>query len=134
MGLAQLFKPKQPPLVGLDISSTSVKLLELSRQNDGYRVEAYAAEPLPPNSVVEKNITDVEAVGEAIQRVTPEQVNSVARRYLELNRKHFIFWHLIPSTRISLFSPQRHGAIPPPIVEPISHCLPERYIAPALHP
>lgn len=70
MGLAQLFKPKQPPLVGLDISSTSVKLLELSRQNDGYRVEAYAAEPLPPNSVVEKNITDVEAVGEAIQRVT----------------------------------------------------------------
>ena len=69
MGLAQLFKPKQQPLVGLDISSTSVKLLELSRQNDGYRVEAYAAEPLPPNSVVEKNITDVEAVGEAIQRV-----------------------------------------------------------------
>ena len=70
MGLAQLFKSKKPPLVGLDISSTSVKLLELSQQNDGYRVEAYAAEPLPPNSVVEKNITDVEAVGEAIQRVT----------------------------------------------------------------
>jgi len=70
VGLAQFFKSKKPPLVGLDISSTSVKLLELSQQNDGYRVEAYAAEPLPPNSVVEKNITDVEAVGEAIQRVT----------------------------------------------------------------
>jgi type IV pilus assembly protein PilM len=53
----------------LDISSTSVKLLELGHQGDGYRVEAYAAEPLPPNSVVEKNITDVEAVGEAIRRV-----------------------------------------------------------------
>lgn len=69
MQLADLFAHKKPPLIGLDISSTSVKLLELSRHGDGYRVEAYAAEPLPPNSVVEKNITDVEAVGEAIRRV-----------------------------------------------------------------
>ena len=69
MQLADLFGPKRIPLIGLDISSTSVKLLELSRQGDGFRVEAYAAEPLPPNSVVEKNITDVEAVGEAIRRV-----------------------------------------------------------------
>lgn len=68
MGIAQLFAPKKPSLIGLDISSTTVKLLELSQQSDGYRVEAYAAEPLPPNSVVEKNITDVEAVGEAIRR------------------------------------------------------------------
>jgi len=67
--LASLFTRKSPPLLGLDISSTSVKLLELSRQGEGYRVEAYAAEPLPPNSVVEKNITDVEAVGEAVRRV-----------------------------------------------------------------
>ena len=69
MRLASLFTKKSPPLLGLDISSTSVKLLELSRQGEGYRVEAYAAEPLPPNSVVEKNITDVEAVGEAVRRV-----------------------------------------------------------------
>jgi len=67
--LADLFAHKKPPLIGLDISSTSVKLLELAPQGDGFRVEAYAAEPLPPNSVVEKNITDVEAVGEAIRRV-----------------------------------------------------------------
>ncbi|MCF6211544.1 Type IV pilus biogenesis protein PilM [hydrothermal vent metagenome] len=68
MRLASLFSTKSLPLIGLDISSTSVKLLELSRQGGGYRVEAYAAEPLPPNSVVEKNITDVEAVGEAVRR------------------------------------------------------------------
>ena len=68
MGIARLIAPKKSSLIGLDISSTSVKLLELSQQSDGYRVEAYAAEPLPPNSVVEKNITDVEAIGEAIQR------------------------------------------------------------------
>jgi len=70
VGLAQLFTPRKPSVLGLDISSTTVKLLELSQQADGYRVEAYAAEPLPPNSIVEKNITDVEAVGEAIRRAS----------------------------------------------------------------
>ncbi|MBA1333369.1 pilus assembly protein PilM, partial [Candidatus Endoriftia persephone str. Guaymas] len=34
-----------------------------------YRVEAYGVEPLPPNAVVEKNIADVDAVGEAIKAV-----------------------------------------------------------------
>ncbi len=68
--MSGLFKKKSNVLLGLDISSTSVKLLELSRNNNGrYRVEAYAVEPLPPNAVVEKNISDVEGVGEAIKRV-----------------------------------------------------------------
>lgn len=56
-------------LLGLDISSTSVKLLELSKAGDSYRVESYGVEPLPPNTVVEKNINNVEAVGEAIKRL-----------------------------------------------------------------
>lgn len=63
-----LFGRKQAPMLGVDISSTSVKLLELSRSGGRYRVESYAVEPLPPNSVVEKNITDAELVGEAIGR------------------------------------------------------------------
>jgi type IV pilus assembly protein PilM len=58
----------QTPLIGVDISSTAVKLLQLSRSGDRYRVEHYAVEPLPPNAVVEKNIVEVEAVGEAIRR------------------------------------------------------------------
>jgi type IV pilus assembly protein PilM len=56
------------PLVGVDISSTAVKLLQLSESGGRYRVEHYAVEPLPPNAVVEKNIVEVEAVGEAIKR------------------------------------------------------------------
>ena len=59
---------KNPPLVGLDISSTSVKLLELSRKGDGYRVESHAVEPLPVDAVNEKTLKDVEAVGDAIRR------------------------------------------------------------------
>lgn len=68
MDIASLFKKKRPPLIGLDISSTAVKLLELARTGGRYRVESYAVEPLPANSVVEKNIVEVEAVGEAIRR------------------------------------------------------------------
>ena len=56
-------------VLGLDISSTSVKLLELSRSGNDFRVESYGVEPLPENAVVEKNISDVEGVGEAIQRL-----------------------------------------------------------------
>ena len=56
-------------MLGLDISSTSVKLLELSRSGGQYRVESYGVEPLPENAVVEKNISDVEGVGEAIARL-----------------------------------------------------------------
>lgn len=63
-----LITKSQVPLVGVDISSTAVKLLQLSRQGNRYRVEHYAVEPLPPNAVVEKNIVEVEAVGEAIRR------------------------------------------------------------------
>jgi type IV pilus assembly protein PilM len=55
-------------LVGLDITTSSVKLIELVASGRGFRVEAYAAEPTPPNAVNEKAIVDAEAVGEAIRR------------------------------------------------------------------
>ncbi len=65
----QFFKKAAPPLIGLDISSTAVKLLELSQTAGGrYRVESYMVVPLPPDAVAEKNIVDVEAVGSAISR------------------------------------------------------------------
>lgn len=56
-------------MLGLDISSTSVKLVELSKSGGEYKVENYGIEPLPENAVVEKNISDVEGVGDAIQRL-----------------------------------------------------------------
>lgn len=67
MGILEIFERKQKPVLGLDISSTSVKLLELSRQGDGYRVEGYAVKALPPNVVVEKNISDEEAVADVVR-------------------------------------------------------------------
>lgn len=59
-------KPKKG-LVGVDISSTSVKILELSVKGGRYEVVSYAIAPLPEGAVVEKNIVNPEAVSEAIQ-------------------------------------------------------------------
>lgn len=63
-----LLKRKKPAILGLDISSTSVKLLELEQDGEKYRVQSLAVEPLPDNAVVDKNIQDVEAVGITIQK------------------------------------------------------------------
>ncbi|MEJ2604658.1 MAG: pilus assembly protein PilM [Gammaproteobacteria bacterium] len=62
------FGKKNRPLLGLDITTSSVKLVELSGSGRRYRVEAYAAEPTPPNAINEKNIVDAQAVGSAIRR------------------------------------------------------------------
>lgn len=72
MGILGFLEKKTKPVIGLDISSTSVKLLELSRQGERYRVESYAVRALPPNAVSEKNIADVEVVADVIKKVVQQ--------------------------------------------------------------
>lgn len=72
-----LFSKKANTLLGIDISSTSVKLLELSRSGSRYKVEAYAVEPLPANAVVEKNIAELEGVGQALSRLLTKAKTNV---------------------------------------------------------
>ncbi|MBA1146725.1 pilus assembly protein PilM [Ectothiorhodospiraceae bacterium WFHF3C12] len=62
-----LLGKKPTRLIGVDISSTAVKLLELGKQDTRYKVLAYAVEPLPPNAVVEKSIANPEAVADTIR-------------------------------------------------------------------
>jgi type IV pilus assembly protein PilM len=59
---------KKPPLVGIDITSTSVKLIELSKSGNRFKVENYSVEPLPANAVVEKNIADTSAVANSVSK------------------------------------------------------------------
>jgi type IV pilus assembly protein PilM len=63
-----MFASRSKPLAGLDITTSSIKLIELAPQGRGYLVECYAAEPSPPNSITEKSIVDADAVGEALRR------------------------------------------------------------------
>ncbi len=74
-------KRKSTPLLGLDISSTTVKLLELSHTGERYRVESYAVSSLPTDAVIEKNVNDVEGVTNSIRNVINQsktKVKSVA--------------------------------------------------------
>ncbi len=63
-----LFPRKYRPLLGLDITTSSIKLIELSMAGGQYRVEGYAAEATPQNAMNEKAIVDADAVGQAIAR------------------------------------------------------------------
>lgn len=63
-----MFGQKKTSLLGIDISSSVVKMLELGQINGKYSVESYAVEPLPLNSVVEGRIDNVEEVAGAIKR------------------------------------------------------------------
>ncbi|HEY9034704.1 MAG TPA: pilus assembly protein PilM [Pseudomonadales bacterium] len=67
--MISLFKKKHVPILGLDISSTSIKLLELGRVAGSFRVESYAVVPLPANAVVENNINEPDVVADALRKV-----------------------------------------------------------------
>jgi type IV pilus assembly protein PilM len=63
------FSPKTPPLIGLDIGSSSVKIVELSDAGRGVmRLERYEIEPLPRGAVVDGNIDKIEVVADAVKR------------------------------------------------------------------
>lgn len=57
-----------PPLIGVDIGSSSIKVLQLSRSGTEYRVEAFAVEAVPEGAVSEGNITDAGLVAETVRR------------------------------------------------------------------
>lgn len=63
-----IFKKKSRLTLGVDIGSTSVKLVELGLVDGRYQLECYGIEPLPAGAVVENNIIDVAVVGETVKR------------------------------------------------------------------
>jgi type IV pilus assembly protein PilM len=68
--LKALLGQGNPPLVGIDISTSSVRLVELAQGAKGeIRLERYAAEPLPRNAVTDGNIENMDQVVEAVRRV-----------------------------------------------------------------
>jgi type IV pilus assembly protein PilM len=56
-------------VVGLDIGSSAVKAVELKTVGKGFKVVAFAVEPVPPDSIVDGAIIDGAAVADAIRRV-----------------------------------------------------------------
>jgi type IV pilus assembly protein PilM len=67
--ISALLNPKARPLLGLDISSSAVKLVELTANGkEGYRVERYTIEVLPKDAVSDGNIANMDGVVDAVKR------------------------------------------------------------------
>ena len=61
--------PKARSLIGVDISSSSVKMVELASDGKkGYRVDRYTIEVLPRDAVADGNIVNLDAAAEAVRR------------------------------------------------------------------
>jgi type IV pilus assembly protein PilM len=68
--LGSLFGQSSPPLIGLDISTSGVRLVELGEAGKGeLRLERLASEPLPRGAVVDGNIENIDQVSDAVRRV-----------------------------------------------------------------
>ena len=64
-----LFGSRSRSLIGVDLSSSSVKMVELgSDGKKGYRVERYTTEILPRDAVADGNIVNLEASAETVRR------------------------------------------------------------------
>src|SRR5262252_6999381 len=64
-----VFKTKSPSLIGVDIASTSIKLIELSQTGKGtFKLERYAIEALPKDVVTDGNIANLDQVSDALKR------------------------------------------------------------------
>jgi type IV pilus assembly protein PilM len=67
--LFDTFKTKYPSLIGVDISSTGLKLVELAETGKGaYRLERYVIEPLVRDLVTDGNIANLDLVSDALKR------------------------------------------------------------------
>jgi type IV pilus assembly protein PilM len=62
------FLKRNKPLVGLDIGSSAIKAVELSKSKKGYQLIGFAYEPLGPDAVVDGAIMDAPAVADTIKK------------------------------------------------------------------
>ncbi len=68
--MGSLLRRQSAPLLGVDISSSSVKLVELGRTKAGaWVLERCAIEPMEPGCVVDGNVEKFDEVAEALRRL-----------------------------------------------------------------
>lgn len=67
--LDNLWKKKTTMMVGIDIGSHAVKAVLLSQGSNSYILEDYAIEPMTRGAVIDREIQDIEAVGNVIAKI-----------------------------------------------------------------
>ena len=76
--LSSLLKNKTSLMVGIDIGSHSAKAVLISQGSDGYVLDAIAIEPMPRGAIIDREIQDIEAVGNVIAKIRKKISNSVS--------------------------------------------------------
>ncbi len=85
------FNQKARSLIGVDISSSSVKMVELASDGrNGYRVERYTIEVLPRDAVADGNIVNLEAAAETVRRAWKKMATSTRQVAIALPASHVI--------------------------------------------
>lgn len=86
-----ILNPKARSLIGLDVSSSSVKMVELAGDGKGgYRVERYAIEVLPRDVVSDGNVVNLEAAAESVRRAWKKLATSTRQVAIALPASHVI--------------------------------------------
>lgn len=67
--LVRLFTKSSKQLLGVDITSTSVKMVEIARQQGLFHLKDYGVAPLARGLVADKNITDMEGVSDVLSQL-----------------------------------------------------------------
>lgn len=71
------FGRKSKPVIGLDISSSAVKLVELEKHGNGFSLVCYAAEAMPVGAINEKTVVDIDATADAVRKAVKRSGSSV---------------------------------------------------------
>ncbi|MFC1626554.1 type IV pilus biogenesis protein PilM, partial [Pseudomonadota bacterium] len=61
-----LFSRTGEPLIGIDISASGIKLIELAGSRGGYELKSMAIVPLPRDAIVENTVIDSMAVSQGL--------------------------------------------------------------------
>ncbi|MEI7613186.1 MAG: pilus assembly protein PilM [Betaproteobacteria bacterium] len=86
-----IFNPKARSLIGVDISSSAVKMVELASDGkNGYRVERYTIEVLPRDAIADGNVVNLEAAAEAVRRAWKKMATSTRQVAIALPASHVI--------------------------------------------
>ena len=86
-----IFNPQAHSLIGLDISSSAVKMVELAGDGKGkYRVERYTVEIMPRDALTDGNVVNLDAVAETVRRAWKKLACSTRQVAIALPASHVI--------------------------------------------
>lgn len=85
-----MFSSKSKPLIGIDIGSSSVKLVELSTSARKPRLAAWAVEPMPNGAIAENTIANPQDVVDAISKALVKSGSKANEAAIAISSSHAI--------------------------------------------